>query len=338
MRLFLRFLMMDVLHLIPMEAIAFIGWTPSMQRVLRGYHRDVGRFQSVVGYLENGEKEAPSEGLTAYRSLGSLADLEKIAETHRITLLIVDENALSAEQLRNVVLACSRASLHFRMIPAAFDILTRRISTRTVAGIPLIGAQGVPLDFFANRILKRAVDIFGAGVGLLLSSVPIAILAILIILESPGPIFYRQVRLGKGGRPFRIVKLRSMRLDAEAQTGAKWAVENDPRRLRIGAFMRASNLDETPQFWNVLRGDMSLVGPRPERPEFVEVFNHDVSHYNLRHHCRPGLTSWAAVHGLRGNTSISDRIDHDLYYYEHWSLGLDFLIMVRTLMPPKNAY
>ena len=335
MRLLLRTLMMDVWRLIPLERIAFVGWSPAMKRVLTEYRREVGRFQSVAGYFEAGGEQAFQSGLP---SLGPIFELEQAGLDHGVTLLIVDENALTADQLREIVLATSRASIHFRMIPASFDALSRRLSTRIVAGIPLIGIHGVPLDFFANRVLKRTVDVAGALFGLLVSAPLIAVMAALVWAESPGALFYRQVRMGKGGRPFDIIKIRSMRLDAEAQTGAKWAVENDPRRLRIGAFMRKWNIDETPQFWNVLRGDMSLVGPRPERPEFVEVFKHDVNHYNLRHHCRPGLTSWAAIHGLRGNTSITDRLDYDLYYYENWSLSLDFRIMFRTLLPPKNAY
>lgn len=334
-RLLLRILMMDVWRLIPLEKIAFVGWSPAMKRVLMQYRHEVGRFQSIAGYFESGSEGAFQSGLP---SLGPLSQIEQAGSDLGITLLIADENALTPDQLKELVLASSRASIHFRMIPASFDVLSRRLSTRIVAGIPLIGIHGVPLDFFANRVVKRVVDVAGALLGLAISAPIIAVMAVLVWSESPGPLFYRQVRMGKGGRLFDIIKIRSMKLDAEAAAGAQWAVENDPRRLRIGAFMRRWNIDETPQFWNVLRGEMSLVGPRPERPEFVEVFNHDVNHYNLRHHCRPGLTSWAAIHGLRGNTSITERLDYDLYYYENWSLVLDFQILFRTLLPPKNAY
>ncbi len=140
-------------------------------------------------------------------------------------------------------------------------------------------------------------------------------MAILIKRESPGPIFFEQTRLGLYGKPFKIIKLRSMKLDAEVQTGAVWAVKDDPRRLKIGTFMRSKNIDELPQFWNVLKGDMSMVGPRPERPEFVTDFKDSVRYYNLRHSCKPGVTGWAAVHGLRGDTSLDDRLEYDLFYY-----------------------
>jgi lipopolysaccharide/colanic/teichoic acid biosynthesis glycosyltransferase len=146
------------------------------------------------------------------------------------------------------------------------------------------------------------------------------------------------VRLGLNGKPFEIIKLRSMKLDAEQVSGAIWAVKDDPRRLKIGTFMRAWNLDELPQFWNVLMGDMSMVGPRPERPEFVEDFRDTIRYYNLRHTCKPGVTGWAAVHGLRGDTSLEDRLEYDLFYIENWSIQLDLRIIMMTLAPPKNAY
>jgi lipopolysaccharide/colanic/teichoic acid biosynthesis glycosyltransferase len=150
-------------------------------------------------------------------------------------------------------------------------------------------------------------------------------------------VFYRQQRRGQGEKLVDMIKLRSMRLDAEAD-GVLITVENDPRRLKIGKFIRSWNLDELPQFWNVLVGDMSLVGPRPERIESVDEYEDSIRYYNLRHTCKPGLTGWAAVHGLRGNTSIPDRIEYDLYYVENWSLLLDLKIMLMTLAPPKNAY
>ncbi len=207
-----------------------------------------------------------------------------------------------------------------------------------VAGVPVMGVSGLRYDHYHNRIAKRTVDIVGALVGLILSGPVILVSMFLIKRESPGPAFYKQVRLGMRGRPFEMIKLRTMKLDAEKHSGPKWAVAGDDRRLKIGAFLRKTNLDETPQFWNVLVGEMSLVGPRPERPEFVEEFTRTVRHYNLRHSCRPGLTGWAAINGLRGNTSLVDRIEYDLFYIENWTILLDFQIMAMTFFPPKNAY
>lgn len=338
-RLFLRWLIMNRLKLIPQERIAFLGWSLRLERVLKGLQKEIGRFQTILGYFDSPNPHAPRpDPASGYVSLGPLAGLEDYHERENITLLVVDEATLNPATLREVTALCSRSVITFRIIPSAFEILIKRLSSRIVAGVPLLGIQGVPLDLYHNRMAKRTVDIVGALVGLLLSGPVILILTFLIKRESPGPAFYRQERLGRAGRPFKIIKLRSMRLDAEKAQGAQWAVADDPRRLKIGAFMRRTNLDETPQFWNVLKGEMSLVGPRPERPQFVETFSHDVRHYNLRHNCKPGLTSWAAVHGLRGSTSLTDRLDYDLYYFENWSLWLDFKTMLMTLLPPKNAY
>ena len=166
----------------------------------------------------------------------------------------------------------------------------------------------------------------------------IAIAGVCIKRTSPGPVFYRQERCGETGRPFTIYKLRTMHVDAERQTGPVWAVADDPRRTAVGAYLRRHNLDELPQLWNVLKGDMSLVGPRPERPHFVEQFKEDIGRYMWRHVSKPGMTGWAQVNGLRGHTSIEERIKYDLYYLENWSLAFDVKILLRTVFAGKNAY
>jgi len=195
----------------------------------------------------------------------------------------------------------------------------------------------LPLDHFSNRLIKRAIDIVGGTVGLLVSLPLLAVFGALVYRESPGPIFYSQKRTGKNGSPFQMYKIRSMRMDAE-ENGAQWTKENDPRRLQVGTFMRKWNIDEVPQFWNVLKGDMSLVGPRPERPELISRFKHQIPHYHARHTCLPGMTGWAQANGWRGNTSLEERIRYDLWYVENWSAGLDFRIMMLTFLRRKNAY
>ncbi len=179
--------------------------------------------------------------------------------------------------------------------------------------------------------LKRMVDVCGAAVALVVAS-PIALLiAVLIKLTSPGPVFYRQTRVGLDGKSFNIVKIRTMRMDAEEKTGPIWAKAHDSRRTLIGTFLRRTSLDELPQFWNVLKGEMSIVGPRPERPEFIEKFRAQIPRYNLRHTMKAGITGWAQINGLRGNTSWEKRLAYDMYYIEHWSLWLDVKIMIMTL-------
>ena len=339
MRLLIRFIDIRILKSVRVERIAFVGWSKRLGKVLRGLAREMRQFQTMEGFFANGSDPAqrpPAD--SGYSEIGTLENLEKYLESRLITMLVVDQSKVSPADLRMITDLCADAMVNLRMIPSAFDIWADRLSIRVVSGVPLMGINNLDVDFYGSRLLKRLVDIVGSLVGLALSAPVIAVLAVMIRRESPGPIFYRQTRLGLRGKPFEIIKLRSMRLDAEETKGAVWTVENDPRRLRIGTFMREWNLDELPQFWNVLHGEMSLVGPRPERPEFVSGFRDTVRFYNLRHTCKPGVTGWAAVHGLRGNTSLEDRLEYDLYYIENWSLALDFKIMLMTLAPPKNAY
>jgi exopolysaccharide biosynthesis polyprenyl glycosylphosphotransferase len=321
------------------ERIAFVAWSSRLQIVLRALVKEMGAYQEVVGCIyESGDPSRDPNAGHGYELLGSLDQLERILAEHRISMLLVDQNSVTPRDMRHVADIAADSLVTLRMIPWSFDIWANRLSLRVVAGIPIMGINDLHHDRFGNRLLKRALDIVCALAGLLASAPIIAVLAALIRRESPGPVFYRQTRLGLHGQPFQIVKLRSMPLDAEKETGAVWAVEDDPRRLRVGRFMRRWNLDELPQFWNVLKGDMSMVGPRPERPEFVEGFRETVRYYNLRHTCKPGITGWAAVHGLRGNTSLEERLEYDLYYIENWSLWLDLKILLMTLAPPRNAY
>jgi exopolysaccharide biosynthesis polyprenyl glycosylphosphotransferase len=228
--------------------------------------------------------------------------------------------------------------VQFKVIPSYFQILVSGLHLESVGGIPVLGVSQLPLDRMINMCLKRALDVAGAIVGLILSVPLVAIFGLLVHLESPGPIFYRQRRLGLNGVPFDIVKIRSIKLNAEADTGARWATRDDDRRLRVGAFMRKWNIDEVPQFWNVLIGEMSLVGPRPERPELIRNFKTEIPHYNARHNVKPGITGWAQVKGLRGDTDLGERIRADLYYLENWNLLLDFQIMIMTFLRRDNAY
>ena len=339
MRLLIRFVDVKLFKSVRVERIAFVGWSKRLGKVLRGLAHEMRQFHTVEGFFANDsdpKKSPPTD--SGYSDIGPLESLEEMLSLRRITMLVVDQRKVSPADLRMITDICADAMVNLRMIPSTFDIWADRLSIRVINGVPLMGINKLPLDYYGSRILKRMVDIAGAIVGLAISAPVIAVLGIMIRRESPGPIFYRQTRLGLRGKPFEIIKLRSMRLDAEAAKGAVWTVEDDPRRLKIGSFMREWNLDELPQFWNVLSGEMSLVGPRPERPEFVSDFRDTVRYYNLRHTCKPGVSGWAAVHGLRGNTSLEDRLEYDLYYIENWSLTLDFKIMLMTLAPPKNAY
>lgn len=291
----------------------------------------------VTGFLTTGED--PSDpAIPPDLILGGAEDLEKFIERGEVDQVILADTSLSHRRMTEIILHCERGLVHFQLVPDLFAVLTSRVQVQHVGDVPLLSVRKWPLDYFWNRAFKRIEDILGSLVGLVVSAPIVAAAAVAIRRSSPGPVFYRQVRCGEGGRCFTLYKLRTMREDAEEESGPTWTSENDPRRTRAGAFLRRWNLDELPQFWNVLKGDMSLVGPRPERPVFVEQFKEDVGRYMWRHVHKPGLTGWAQVNGLRGNTSIQDRIQHDLFYLENWSLALDFKILLKTFVARKNAY
>ncbi len=220
------------------------------------------------------------------------------------------------------------------------QVIALRARLEDLDGVPVININDVPLQGF-NSIVKRGIDIALSAAGLALLTIPLGIIAAVVRMTSRGPVFYRQERTGLDGKPFTIVKFRSMYDDAERETGPVWTKQDDPRVTPLGRFLRRSNIDELPQLWNVLRGDMSIVGPRPERPHFVEQFRHKIPSYMLRHKVKAGLTGWAQVNGWRGNTPLEKRIEYDLYYIENWSVRLDLKIMWLTLVKGffhKHAY
>ena len=219
-------------------------------------------------------------------------------------------------------------------MPAAFPIFLTGLRLQTVGSIPVIGVEDLAISRLFNRAAKRLFDLAGALFGLAVSAPVIALLATWIKVESPaGPVFFRQARIGAGHRAFTLYKLRSMRPDAAASDDVNQSTRpDDPRLLRIGAFLRRWNLDELPQYWNVLRGDMSLVGPRPERPHHVAQLSQVISHYLPRHLVNPGMTGWAQVNGLRGDTDLAERIRYDIFYIENWSLWLDCQIILLTFL------
>ncbi len=291
----------------------------------------------VIGYLRTTMAE-PDAGIEPRLIQGSIEELAALIGTRAIDRIILTDASLGHDRVVQILLLCERNLIEFQMVPDLFRIMTSSMDVQSLNDIPLLGVSKWPLDFFWNRLVKRLEDVVGGAVGLLLSAPVLAVAALVIKRTSPGPIFFSQERCGEHGRPFTLYKLRTMRADAEAATGPVWARPNDDRRTRIGAYLRERNIDELPQFWNVLRGDMSLVGPRPERPHFVEKFKEDIGRYMWRHVSKPGLTGWAQVNGLRGDTSLEERIRYDLYYLENWSLSFDFKILMRTVLARENAY
>jgi exopolysaccharide biosynthesis polyprenyl glycosylphosphotransferase len=272
--------------------------------------------------------------------LGPAAELESILAREHADVLIITRLDLPRAEVQAIVETCERAYVEWKIVPGAFDIFLSGLHLQTIGRVPVLGVEELAINRLFNRALKRGGDVAGALVGLLVSAPVIALLAVLIKRESPdGPILFRQTRIGAGHRPFTLWKLRSMTPDAATADAEHQSTRrDDPRLLRLGAVIRRWNLDELPQFWNVLRGDMSLVGPRPERPVHVDRLSAEIPHYLPRHLVKPGMTGWAQVNGLRGDSDLAARVQHDIYYIENWSWWLDVQIVLLTFVRWKNAY
>ncbi|HWA87734.1 MAG TPA: sugar transferase [Opitutus sp.] len=270
--------------------------------------------------------------------LGSLAELDAVLARVSADILIATRIDLPPVEVRRLVETCERRYVELKLVPGAFEILLSGLRLQTVGRVPILGVESLAIDRLVSRALKRSFDLVGAFAGLVCSAPIILVCAALIKRESPrGPVFFRQQRIGAGHRPFTLYKLRSMAPDAATTDGAQQSTaRHDPRLLRIGAFLRRWNLDELPQFWNVLRGDMSLVGPRPERPFHVEQLARDIPHYLPRHLAKPGMSGWAQVNGLRGDSDLAARVQHDIYYIENWSIWLDVQIVLLTFVRWRN--
>ena len=300
-------------------------------------HRELG--YQIVGFVDD---RAPGDHL-GYRGLpllGTIDDAPEISARESIDHLYV---ALPPEQhvrMLELIDSTSREMLDVKVVPDLLQVIALRARLEDLDGIPVININDVPLQGF-NSVVKRAIDIAISSAALLVLALPFCLIAALVKLTSRGPVFYRQERMGLDGKPFMIHKFRSMREDAERESGPVFASHDDPRRTPLGRLLRQTNIDELPQFWNVLKAEMSIVGPRPERPLFVKQFKDRIPQYMLRHKVKAGITGWAQVNGWRGNTSIEKRIEYDLYYIENWSVRLDLKIMWLTVLKgffQKHAY
>lgn len=282
------------------------------------------------GYCYNGVKV-----------IGTIANLHMILEMNVLDEIAITLSIKEYEHLEAIVNDCEKSGVHTKFIPDYNNFIPTIPYIEDLQGLPVINIRHVPLTELHNAYIKRIVDIFGALFGIILFSPVMLITAILVKLTDGGPIIYSQERVGLHNKPFKMYKFRSMAVQKPSEEKSKWTTPNDPRVTGVGRFIRKTSIDETPQFFNVLKGNMSLVGPRPERPFYVEKFREEIPHYMIKHQVRPGLTGWAQVNGFRGDTSIQKRIDHDLYYIENWTLGFDFNIMFLTIFKGfinKNAY
>jgi exopolysaccharide biosynthesis polyprenyl glycosylphosphotransferase len=281
----------------------------------------------VVGFVD-GDTEIGQE-IMGVPVLGGVDDIPDLIEEHEIQEVIIGRPELDHQEMLAIISRCERGQVGIKIFPDLFQIIATELSIGDLGGLPLLTVRDVALRGW-KLTLKRSVDLLGSAVGLILLSPFLMLTAVLIKLDSPGPVFYAQERMGLDAKPFWCLKFRSMRTDAE-KDGPGWTTAGDPRVTRLGSLIRRLSIDELPQLINVLVGEMSLVGPRPERPIYVEQFRRSIPRYMDRHREKAGLTGWAQVNGLRGDTSIAERTKYDLWYIENWSLWLDFKIILRTI-------
>ena len=281
-----------------------------------------------IGYVA---EKASKESWINY--LGRFSELEKILERSRPDEVVSAIDMADYPRTPQIIAACEKTGTKLSIIPFYAEYMPTTPQFDDIGGIPLMNIRRIPLDNLANAFCKRAMDILGSLSLLLLTSPIMLICAIGIRVSSPGPVIFKQERVGRNKKRFYMYKFRSMRVNSKQSTG--WSTNEDARKTRFGSFLRKFSLDEFPQFFNVLKGDMSLVGPRPEMPYFVNQFKESIPLYMVKHQVRPGITGWAQVHDLRGDTSIEKRIEHDLYYIEHWSLLLDIKILLMTVFRGK---
>jgi Undecaprenyl-phosphate glucose phosphotransferase len=289
-----------------------------------------------VGFIE----DKPTHWTSDLDILGAIADLPRLVAKYQVSHVFICLPMSRYDEARRVFNTLSQTLVDVRLVADVPALAGVNFTTTYFDGMPMIGLRESP-HHGLNIVVKRAMDIVLSLLALLILSPLMAVIAILVKWTSPGPVFYSQERCGLNGQTFKMLKFRSMRVDAEQKSGAVWAVKDDPRKTKFGAFLRKTSLDELPQFINVLLGHMSLVGPRPERPVFISKFVKTIPSYNARHAVKAGITGWAQVNGWRGNTSLRKRIQYDLYYITHWTPWLDLRILFMTLwhgLVNRNAY
>lgn len=289
----------------------------------------------TLGFVE----DQPTSLCNDLHVLGGTAELPQLIQKYQVNHVFIALPMSRYHEARRVFDVLSQTLAEVRLVADVPNLAGLTLTTTNLDGLPVIGLRESP-HFGLNIVIKRAMDIVLSLIGLVLLAPLLGLIALLVKLTSPGPVFYRQPRCGLNGEEFLMLKFRSMRADAE-KTGAGWTTKDDPRRTRFGTFLRSTSLDELPQLFNVLMGDMSLVGPRPERPVYIQQFRKTIPNYMARHCVKAGITGWAQVHGWRGNTSLRKRVQYDLYYITHWTPLLDIRILWMTMfhgLRHRNAY
>ena len=318
--------------------------------ILVGYSRAAEEYIDRIkqnpqwGYQVQGILDDTEEIGKTYKGvpiLGKNEKLPEILEKNNLDEIAITLGLSEYYKLERVVSQCEKSGVHTKFIPDYNNVIPTKPYTEDLLGLPVINIRQVPLTNTFNNFIKRIVDLVGATTAIILFSPIMIVTAGLIKLTSPGPLIFKQERVGRHNKTFYMYKFRSMEVQKEQEEQKAWTVKNDPRVTGVGKFIRKTSIDELPQLFNVLKGEMSLVGPRPERPQFVEKFREEIPRYMIKHQVRPGMTGWAQINGYRGDTSIRKRIEYDLYYIENWTIGLDIKILILTIFRGfvnKNAY
>lgn len=314
-----------------------VGATPLGQRMAKAIEKELWTGYRLIGFADEKEKSGSAEP----RILGSISQLSKLVQRHHVDHVFIAFHLNEHRRLKEVLSLLSGLSVDISVVPDVYELdLLQSAKAGELDGLPVLDLGSSPIQGW-NRLIKRVFDFIFSLLFLVFFSPVFLLVAVGVKLSSPGPIFYRQTRMGLDGKTFTMFKFRSMPVDAEAKSGPKWAKAGEGRATRFGSFLRKTSLDEIPQFWNSLKGDMSVIGPRPERPVFIEEFKQKIPGYMLRHKTKAGITGWAQVNGWRGNTSLTKRIEYDLYYIKNWSLSLDIRIVLLTVLRGfihPNAY
>ena len=313
--------------------VAVVGFNSTTQQLIHAIQEKTGNGYQFIGVLLG---DSPPSQPIPYRILGEFTDVRSLIQKYQIDELFITSPAIPHTEILQIVDVCEGLSVRLHLLPDLYEVMIGRTQVTDFDGIPVVKLKELPLQGWRGMI-KRGMDILLSSIALIVCSPLMLIIAIAVKCSSPGNVIFRQERVGRDGKPFYIYKFRSMRQDAEAGVGHVWASKDDPRQTRLGRFLRRWCLDELPQFFNVLKGDMSLVGPRPEMSGLIDDFSKVIPHYLDRHRVKCGLTGWAQVNGLRGNTSLEERIRYDLFYIENWSITFDIKILFKTLWSIQRA-
>lgn len=322
-----------------LKHILLVGYSRAAEQYIDRIQQNPQWGYNVRGILD--DTIARGTSYKGVRVIGSIGNLQYILPQNSLDEIAITLGLEEYDKLEKIVADCEKSGVHTKFIPDYGNIIPTRPYTEDLLGLPVINIRYVPLTNTFNALTKRCMDIVGSIACIIVFSPVMLLTAVLVKTTSKGPLIFKQERVGLHNKPFKMYKFRTMYVQTEEEEQKGWTTKNDPRITKCGGFLRKTSLDEFPQLFNVLMGDMSLVGPRPERPQYVEKFREEIPRYMIKHQVRPGMTGWAQVNGYRGDTSIRKRIEHDLYYIENWTIGFDIKILFLTVFKGfinKNAY